>query len=121
MKNKKWKKFNVTHPELQPGERFLWNVSNTSPLPVIGQGRMTLIPAIDQMNNYYLLGQFASIRYTSKRLGKIAYDNFGKIIPGSKPVFVSEIEFQTFNKRPLRNSSVIEHADGSYSVVNHKN
>jgi hypothetical protein len=37
---------------------------------------------------------FIHVGWTSKRMGKIAYDVNGKVIPGFRPIFVARVEVE---------------------------
>ena len=66
--------FNNSHPEKRDDETFIFNEP-------------------DQPNNESLI-KFATIDYSTKRLGIVAYDDHGNILANAKPVFVSTSEIQ---------------------------
>ena len=75
----KVKDFNDKHPELLSGEMFLQNVIN--PKLLISRELTKDFPALD----------FENIKFLSKRMGKIAYDEKGNRLTFSRPVFVNRI------------------------------
>jgi len=74
--------FNDKHPELLEGEVFLQNVIDPEHLKL--DSSLAMFGGLD----------FASIPFSRKRLGRIAYDNHGKILPLARPVFVDRISFE---------------------------
>jgi len=70
--------FSDEHPELQFGEIFLQNV---------------IAPKFKESLKFLDGLDFDEIKYFTKRLGNIAYDCDGKILPLARPVFVSRREF----------------------------
>ena len=66
--------FNNTHPELKENEKF----------------------CINEVENSDSMFSFDSIPHKTKRLGNIAYDDKGNVIPNARPIFISKEEFNTF-------------------------
>lgn len=60
-------KFNQNHPELMTGEMFLTNSASND---------------------------FRHIGHKTKRVGLIAYDIYGNVVSGLKPVFVQKQEYE---------------------------
>ena len=69
--------FNDKHPELREGEMFLQNVFD--PQVLFLREAAKCLPGLD----------FESIQFSSKRLGEVAYDEHGKVLPLARPVFVN--------------------------------
>jgi len=57
----------MAHPEQRAGEVFIQN---------------------------HTIGQFETIKWRTKRLGEIAYDQASNVIPGQFPVFAQESEIK---------------------------
>lgn len=74
--------FNDKHPELRKGEMFLQNVIDPKLLP--SRESTKYFPELD----------FESIKFKSKRMGNIAYDEKGNRLIFSRPVFVDRIMFE---------------------------
>ncbi len=74
--------FNDKHPELLEGEVFLQNVIDPEQLKL--DSSLGMFGGLD----------FASIPFSKKRLGKVAYDHNGKVLPLGRPVFVDRISFE---------------------------
>jgi hypothetical protein len=69
--------FNKQHPELKEGEMFILNEEENSTAQIT----------------------FASMPYETKRYGKTAYDDTGKKLEKTKPIFIKIEEFNShFNK-----------------------
>lgn len=71
------KNFNDNHPEIRKEEIFLQNVI----APRFGD-LLRALPGLD----------FNKIEYSTKRMGRTAYDCDGKVLPLARPVFVSRAE-----------------------------
>ncbi len=66
------------HPELEENEVFLTNI---------------------YLTELYLprRRRFTAIQYKTKRLGRVAYDQYGEVISGMVPVFVKKWEIERKN------------------------
>lgn len=63
--------FNYSHPEARNDEVFVFNETKKNSLL-----------------------SFKKLRFYTKRLGKIAYDDFGRIIANARPIFVNKTELK---------------------------
>ena len=63
-----------THPEMQEGEVFWSNIHSVANLEAVG--------------------------WTTKRLGEVAYDSYGKEIKGMRPVFIQRTELSEAGVNP---------------------
>lgn len=75
--------FNKIHPETGKGEVFLTNISDDNDY---GMSRM--------LGNRYGHSDWESIGWKTKRKGSTAYDIYGKLISGMRPVFVQRAELK---------------------------
>lgn len=85
--------FNNSHPELKDGELF----------------------AINHNPNGSAMINFDNLPYETKRLGEVAYDDSGNVIPGLKPVFASRTEFENhLNRAKCEKAYLVETSNGAF-------
>jgi len=100
MENEKKPDFNRNHPELKKGEIFLINIMSGQTIfehmvvQKSPESERLYYPAFKRISTGGVWGDFDSIDFKSKRLGKKAYNAQGQIIQGRRPVFVSLWEFK---------------------------
>lgn len=78
------KDFIMSHPEARECEFFLANIWPERESPA-------------RRDPTHLIGDYNALNWRTKRLGIIAYNLNGEIIPGALPVFVELAEFRTGN------------------------
>ncbi len=88
------KKF--VHPELKEGEKFLKNISKKYVSSDVG-ARFTT--SGNNSENVSISFNFAQIKFSTKRLGRVAYDEQGEEIEDQVPVFVNKNEETKPEKR----------------------
>ncbi len=105
--------FNVTHPELRPGEKFLMNILLDGPYrrdyeTVEEYIEAKNMPDFSKDEKDSFQNQFKDICYHSKRIGEIAYSVSGEINHYCRPVFVKVEEEEKSLGEYLFEQSLIE-------------
>ncbi len=83
-----------TYPGIQPGEIFIFNISKISYPKYNNNGVAVFI--FDNLTSLSI--NFKKITWETKRLGEVAYDAKGNILPDECPVFIKESEFKKAQK-----------------------